>query len=79
VFVDDNQQARQIGETQWAPETPCIELGDILTGKVNIVRAPSDITVFDMTGIALQDLTVARMLQDSALAADAGACIDWPW
>ena len=79
LFVDDSQQARQIGETQWAPETPCIELGDILTGKVDIVRAPSDITIFDMTGIALQDLTVARMLQDSALAADAGVRIDWPW
>jgi alanine dehydrogenase len=62
LFVDDITQARQIGETQWAPDTPAIELGDLLTGKAQAHRQPADITVFDMTGLALQDLTVARLL-----------------
>ena len=79
LFVDDGAQARQIGETQWAPETPCIELGDLLTGKTQFNRQAADITVFDMTGLALQDLTVARLLEQRADAAGSGTRIAWPW
>lgn len=79
LVVDDLAQARQIGETQWAPETPAMELGDLLTGKVNFTREPGDITVFDMTGLALQDLTVARLLYARAPAAGLGQSIAWPW
>jgi alanine dehydrogenase len=79
LFVDDSAQARQIGETQWAADTPCTELGDLLTGKALFSRQAADITVFDMTGLALQDLTVARLLQQRADAAAAGTRIDWPW
>ena len=79
LFVDDRQQAQQIGETQWAPDTPCEELGDLLTGKAVVARDPRDITVFDMTGLALQDLTTANMLQQRAHAAKLGTRIDWPW
>jgi ornithine cyclodeaminase len=79
LFVDDRTQARQIGESQWAPDTPCLELGDLLTGKAQVNRAPADITVFDMTGLALQDLTVARMLHQRACEAGIGSSIAWPW
>ena len=79
LFVDDQTQARQIGETQWAPESACTELGDLLTGKMRFNRQPEDITVFDMTGLALQDLTVARLLHQLANAAQAGTRIAWPW
>ncbi|QOT78202.1 ornithine cyclodeaminase family protein [Cupriavidus basilensis] len=79
LFVDDRAQARQIGETQWAPDTPCTEIGDVLSGKVQVERHDSDITVFDMTGLALQDLTVARLLQRRAATAQAGTSIHWPW
>lgn len=79
LVVDDRIQAKQIGETQWAPETPSTELGDLLTGKAAMDRRPDDITVFDMTGLALQDLTVARLLHDRAAANDVGATIAWPW
>ncbi len=79
LVVDDLAQARQIGETQWAPETPAMELGDLLTGKVNFTREPGDITIFDMTGLALQDLTVARLLYARAPAAGLGQSIAWPW
>jgi len=79
LFVDDRTQATQIGETQWAPETPCTEIGDLLTQKVQFHREPDDITVFDMTGLALQDLTVARMLFDRACQSGGGTALAWPW
>lgn len=79
LFVDDRTQARQIGETQWAPDVECVELGDLLTGKASYVRQTSDVTVFDMTGLALQDLTVARLLQERAAAGGTGTTIAWPW
>jgi ornithine cyclodeaminase len=79
LVVDDLTQARQIGESQWAPETPATELGDLLTGKAQLKREPGDITVFDMTGLALQDLTVARLLYARASAAGLGQSISWPW
>jgi ornithine cyclodeaminase/alanine dehydrogenase-like protein (mu-crystallin family) len=79
LVVDDRVQASEIGETQWAADTETVELGDLLTGKAHLNRQPSDITVFDMTGLALQDLTVARMLRDRAIEANVGASIAWPW
>jgi alanine dehydrogenase len=79
LFVDDRTQARQIGETQWAPETDCIELGELLTGGASFARQAADVTVFDMTGLALQDLTVARLLQQRAAATGSGTKLAWPW
>lgn len=79
LVVDDALQAQQLGERQWQPETACVELGDILTGSTDFVRHDSDITVFDMTGLALQDLTVARQIFKKAPALNAGTSIPWPW
>ncbi|QGZ64298.1 ornithine cyclodeaminase family protein [Paraburkholderia acidisoli] len=79
IYVDDTQQARSIGECQWAPGLPCTEIGDVLGGTTPVARAASDITVFDMTGLALQDLTVARFLYRHALDTGAGTRVAWPW
>jgi ornithine cyclodeaminase len=79
LFVDDKVQARSIGETQWAPHTHCDEIGDVLTAKVPLNRQPTDITVFDMTGLALQDLTVARLIHRGAMQQGVGTSIAWPW
>jgi ornithine cyclodeaminase len=79
LFVDDAEQARALGETQWAKELPSVTLGKILAGKVVFERRTEDITVFDMTGIALQDLTLAQLLRQKALAAGAGTQVEWPW
>ena len=79
IYVDDHVQARSIGEMQWAPELPCHQLGELLSGQMQAHRKPEDITIFDMTGIALQDLTVARMIYERALSRGVGTSIAWPW
>ena len=79
LFADDLIQARSIGESQWARDVPCTTLGDLLTGKMDFQRQADDITVFDMTGIALQDLTVAHLLRRQSEATGIGTVIDWPW
>jgi ornithine cyclodeaminase len=79
IVVDDSELARRIGECQWARNLPCTEIGDLLTGKAAFDRQSSDITVFDMTGLALQDLTVARFLHERALANGTGTRVAWPW
>ena len=79
IMVDDKQQASQLGELQWAPESACQELGDLLTGTADFDRKAADITLFDMTGLALQDLTVARLIFQKASTAGVGTRIAWPW
>jgi len=79
LFVDDRVQARLIGEIQWMPDRSCVEFGDLLGSKVQFKRESGDITIFDMTGLALQDLMVARGLHESAVARGVGHRIPWPW
>ncbi|QET06236.1 MULTISPECIES: ornithine cyclodeaminase family protein [Cupriavidus] len=79
VVADDREQSVTIGERQWAPGVACTEIGDLLTGKASLARQPGDITVFDMTGLALQDLTVGRMIHERAMADGVGCAIAWPW
>jgi alanine dehydrogenase len=79
LFVDDRIQAREIGETQWAQEQPSIELGELLAGRVDERREATDLTVFDLTGLALQDLMVAHLLHDRAVVRGSGLSIAWPW
>jgi ornithine cyclodeaminase len=79
LVVDDREQAVRLGELQWAPETPCVELGTLLAGDTGFARTADEITVFDMTGLALQDLTVARLIHERACAQSLGTRIGWPW
>ncbi|USX13654.1 ornithine cyclodeaminase family protein [Oxalobacteraceae bacterium OTU3CAMAD1] len=81
VWADDLTQARAIGELQWAAGNAAGELGALLAAGTPAREgiAADAITIFDMTGIALQDLTVARMLYRRALANGAGTSIAWPW
>jgi ornithine cyclodeaminase len=79
VVVDDRDQASQLGELQWARATPCVELGELLHGDTPFARADDDITIFDMTGLALQDLTVAKLVFEKAQAHTLGTRVAWPW
>ena len=71
LVVDDREQALQL--------TACVELGTLLLGELPFERNATDITVFDMTGLALQDLTVARLIHDRACAQSVGTRIGWAW
>ncbi|HVZ44840.1 MAG TPA: ornithine cyclodeaminase family protein [Ramlibacter sp.] len=79
VIADDREQALQLGELQWSRDTPVIELGQLLLGNSPFERGDGDITVFDMTGLALQDLTVARLVYARAQALHLGTRVAWPW
>ncbi|MBV7535294.1 ornithine cyclodeaminase family protein [Duganella sp. sic0402] len=79
VVVDDQTQASALGEMQWANGVACIQLGQLLTGRTAFARAAGDITVFDMTGLALQDLVLGEYLEKAARRAGVGLSIPWPW
>ena len=78
VVADDRTQALALGEMQWAADTECVELGDILAGGA-FTRAENDDTVLDMTGLALQDLVLGEYLYDAAVKAGIGNSVAWPW
>lgn len=78
VVADDRAQALALGEMQWAADIECVELGDVLTGGA-FTRAEIDVTVFDMTGLALQDLVLGECVFAAALEAGVGNNVAWPW
>jgi alanine dehydrogenase len=72
VFCDDWEQASHGGECAAAVEAGVLtsadvtELGHVLTGEVEGRRSAGDVTVFDSTGLALQDLAVALVALERA-------------
>lgn len=48
------------------------ELGQVVTGATKGRLSDSEITIFDSTGLAIQDLAVARYVYDQALATGTG-------
>jgi alanine dehydrogenase len=66
LFVDDWEQASHGGEIARAVESGDItrehvtELGAVLAGTAEGRRSANDITLFDSTGIAIQDLAIAK-------------------
>jgi ornithine cyclodeaminase/alanine dehydrogenase-like protein (mu-crystallin family) len=42
------------------------ELGDVLTGKAPGRQSGDDITIFDSTGLAIQDLAIALAAMENA-------------
>ncbi len=74
VFTDDVAQATTIGEAQHAVERGLIaknailEIGAVINGKHPGRTSMDEITLFDGTGVALQDLEVASVAVDLALA-----------
>ena len=77
VVADHLPQSREIGECQHAFRSGLIdkvhaELGEILTGSKPGRESADEITLFDATGIALQDLAVAARAYDAAIASGVG-------
>jgi ornithine cyclodeaminase/alanine dehydrogenase-like protein (mu-crystallin family) len=65
VFVDDWEQASHGGDVAGAAEAGLLsradvtQLGEVLAGTALGRRSPDDITIFDSTGLAIQDLAIA--------------------
>jgi ornithine cyclodeaminase/alanine dehydrogenase-like protein (mu-crystallin family) len=76
LFCDDWEQASHGGELAAAVEAGAIgrkdvaQIGDVLTGSADGRRSPEEITAFDSTGLALQDLAVALVALDRASELD---------
>ncbi|MFD5270861.1 ornithine cyclodeaminase family protein [Streptomyces sp. NPDC058335] len=63
VFCDLPEQARRMGESQHAPaQTVLTPLGEVLTHRATGRTDESDITVFDSSGIGVQDLYLGLAL-----------------
>jgi ornithine cyclodeaminase/alanine dehydrogenase-like protein (mu-crystallin family) len=66
LFCDDWEQASHGGELAAAVEAGIVtrdavtELGAVLTGEADGRRSAGDITLFDSTGLAIQDLAIAK-------------------
>src|SRR5206468_3879041 len=65
VFCDDWEQASHAGDTAHAVEAGALgrsdvtTLGDVLVGAATGRTGPDEVTAFDSTGLAIQDLAVA--------------------
>jgi ornithine cyclodeaminase len=62
LFCDLPEQSRAIGEFQHAPSAAPVALGAVLAGTAEGRTSQEDVTVFDSSGFALQDLTLAAAL-----------------
>lgn len=80
VFTDEIAQAATLGETQHAiaqriiSEDSIVEIGSVIAGTHPGRTSADQITLFDGTGIALQDLAVASLAVELALSS--GAAIE---
>lgn len=72
LFADDWEQASHNGDLAHAVEAGKItrddvtELGVVLAGTAPGRRSPDDITIFDSTGLAIQDLAIALAAMERA-------------
>jgi ornithine cyclodeaminase/alanine dehydrogenase-like protein (mu-crystallin family) len=72
LFCDDWEQASHNGDLAHAVEAGRVaradvtHLADVLTGKAEGRRSDDDVTVFDSTGLAIQDLAIALAAMERA-------------
>jgi alanine dehydrogenase len=72
VFADDWEQASHNGDLAHAVEAGAItqddvtQLGAVLAGTARGRRSEDDITIFDSTGLAIQDLAIALAVMERA-------------
>jgi len=73
VVVDDLRQASKAGEINvpiskglYTPEEVQANLGEIITGRKIGRTSDTQVTIFDSTGVAIEDIAVASMLYSRA-------------
>ena len=77
LYADDWEQASHNGELAHAVERgltrdDVTQLGDVLAGTAPGRQSKSDITLFDSTGLAIQDLAIALAAMESVERLDIG-------
>jgi ornithine cyclodeaminase/alanine dehydrogenase len=79
LFVDDRAQSVSSGELEVPvnegaikPEDIVAELGEVIAGKVAGRMSDDEITVFDTSGIAVQDLAASKIAFERAAEAGLG-------
>ena len=82
VLIDDWEQATHSGEVNvplhdgsYARERIAGTLGEVVAGKL-AGRGDARITVFDSTGLAVQDVALAKVLYEAARARGIGVSVD---
>jgi alanine dehydrogenase len=82
VFLDDNEQARESGEVNVSlhdgrlpPDVIVGTLGEVVAGRLRGRTGETDITIFDSTGLAVQDLAVAALVYARARSQGVGDSI----
>ena len=83
VFVDDVEQACHSGEISgpieagtFAPSDIAGTLGQVVAGLRQGRTSDADITLFDSTGLAIQDVSTARYVYEEALKRGVGLHVD---
>ncbi|MFC5080873.1 L-lysine cyclodeaminase [Vibrio thalassae] len=66
LFCDNELQSLAIGEFQHSEEQSITEIGRVINGQMAGRKTAEEITIFDSSGIAIQDLFVASRLLDLA-------------
>jgi alanine dehydrogenase len=84
LVVDILEQAVTIGETHHAIASRLMtqndvyaELGELVAGHKTGRSSTAEITIFDSTGMALQDVIVAAAVYEKAVAEGLGRLIDF--
>lgn len=82
TVVDDMIQAVHSGEVnvpisegKLKPEEIYAQIGDIVAGKVKGRTSEEEITIFDSTGLAIQDVATGRMVYERAIKAGKGSML----
>lgn len=83
VYVDDIGQALSVGECEIPYEKGILtvdkvvaEIGQVICGLAEGRRDDEEVTIFDSTGIALQDIMVSKMVLDLAQQKKCGVMVE---
>lgn len=83
VYVDDREQSVASGELEIpvaesaiTPENIKAELGEVIAGAATGRSDDEQVTVFDTSGIAVQDLSASKIAYDRAVEAGLGTVVE---
>lgn len=82
VYIDDREQALHSGEVNvpvssgaWSADNLAGSLGEVVAGLAEGRTRGGGLTVFDSTGLAVQDMAVARAVYDRAVKEGVGQAL----